>query len=167
MSDKSDFSTPFSRAMLARRNGLSLSQRRAATVTGVGYARYCQVEQGYIIVEGVKKATEPSVDFIVKVARGFDWDVADALTLAGHDPKEVTLPDPVAPSLPRALEDAWPALTRVEQDAITELVKAIVASKGAVPPNAETEERPVPQVQFSAEETPKGTGRRAKRQTKL
>lgn len=167
MSDESDFSTPFSREMLARRNGLNLSQRKAAAVTGVGYARYCQVEQGYILVSGVKKATEPSVDFIVKVARGFDWDVADALTLAGHDPKEVTLPDPVDPSLPRALEDAWPALTRAEQDAITELVKVIAASKGSVPHAAEKEERPVPPVQFSAEETPKSTGRRTKRQTKL
>ncbi|MEV8610202.1 hypothetical protein AB0383_20135 [Amycolatopsis sp. NPDC051373] len=154
---------PFGEELKARRLGLNLSVRAAATRAGMGsHARWTQVEQGYVSVKGEKIRTEAGEDFVIKAARAVKWDIPEALRKAGYDPDTVHIPESVEDTPPRTLEDLWVKLNDQQRAVIYNLARIMVDPDAIVDPQgrtAETQNRPVPRVLFSAEEDTKDTGR--------
>lgn len=105
-----------------------MSQKAAARHCGVSEPRWRQVELGYQTVQGVQVPTDPGPEFVVKVARGFDWDVRDALRLAGYNPDQVTIPDAPADTgqPPADLIELWGQLTQQQRQLIHNLARLFI-----------------------------------------
>lgn len=111
----------FGRGMRQRREALDISRQEAARKCGVGFTRWRQVERGWDNnTGGSYHIANPSIEFVVSVARGLNWDIEDALTDAGYDPANVTIPPPPAPnSGPDELVAVWPQLNEKQKKNLT------------------------------------------------
>jgi len=115
--------TPFALELHRRRRAKGLSQANAARICTVSRSLWNQVELGYESLgkddDGVEhyRAKAPSREFVIAVARGLDWDRAEALELAGytpeHDPRDEPLNLP-----PTSFLDDWQRLSREQQEAL-------------------------------------------------
>jgi len=121
-----------------------ISQRQAAARCGITQSRWAQVERGYI--RG-GDTTGPGVDFVLKVAEGFQQDRDELLNLAGIDPATVRTGPPIDVP-PTALMDVWPDLNENEKLSLVIQARLFAYRNSAVDWSevlGERDSQPVPQ----------------------
>jgi hypothetical protein len=100
-----------------------MSQKAAARHCGVGEVRWRQVEKGFRPNDaGDLRPTQPGIPFVIDIARGLNWDIGEALTLAGYDPGDVVISDEPTIEPPAAMAENWNKISNRARKLIKELV---------------------------------------------
>jgi hypothetical protein len=91
--------TPLGAALRAGRERDRLSIRQAAKLAKFSHTTWTSLETGIRSTQGEKvSAGKPDPGFVIAAARVVDLDVAEALRLAGYDPRHwTTAPQPDGP----------------------------------------------------------------------
>ncbi|MEU0468952.1 helix-turn-helix transcriptional regulator [Amycolatopsis sp. NPDC006131] len=127
---------PFVQELVQRREAAGLKRAPAARLAGIAQTHWNQVENGYIQHRGGRHDYPPSEEFVVKAARLFDWDLADALEKAGLDPARAPILEehhPPRKELDVLLEEAQSLLPALRPN---QLLAAVYMMRVMVNPNA-------------------------------
>lgn len=129
----------FAHEIKRRRIELGLALKGAARRCGVGEQRWRQIEKGFQLENGERRPTRPSSDWVISVARGFRWDIREALTLAGYDPDEIVIPKDQTIEPPAGLVDDWNKLNSQQQQVVKDLVTLFVDPEAIIQRPAPTQ----------------------------
>jgi transcriptional regulator with XRE-family HTH domain len=89
---------PFAAHLRQKRVIAGLSQKKLARISGVSEGWIRLLERGHQTTKDQRVyATRPKPETTVRLATVLDWDVREALTVAGHDPD--VIPEVEMPSL--------------------------------------------------------------------
>lgn len=85
---------PFGAELQRRRTTAGLSVRAAARRTNgaISDGRWYQLESGVQKIKGHAIPISTTASTVAAAARALDWEVADALTVAGFDPRDYAEP---------------------------------------------------------------------------
>lgn len=100
-----------------KREELGLKIAPAARRAGMAPNTWTFVEQGYQKKGEAVIPYRPTRDFVIKAVRALgNWDLAEALTLAGHRPERLAIDDSMAPQT--GILSLWGRLSRQQQQAL-------------------------------------------------
>lgn len=136
----------FGPELARRREAHGLNQAQAAHRAGVSPSTWGQVEKGYVRNRGREDDYPPTREFIVKaVTKALpNWDLAEALTLAGFPPERLPVDDEA--HTPAKIMGLWNRLSKQQQRALEWTMRLMLDKHAAladapVPPRDST--RPV------------------------
>jgi transcriptional regulator with XRE-family HTH domain len=107
----------FGPELARKREAHGLNQAQAAQRAGVSPSTWGQVEKGYVRNRGREDDYPPTREFIVKAVKALaNWDLADALTLAGFPPERLPIDDEA--HAPAKIMQLWNRLSKQQQRAL-------------------------------------------------
>lgn len=121
----------FGQRVKTRREGMELSQRRAAQLSGVGEATWRNIERGHEQRRGVNRnrRTKPQPITVRRIAKLLKWPVADAMQWAGYDDAGATEPEGVTGYLREELSQLLDLLTDDQVRALITLIESFTTDE--------------------------------------
>lgn len=123
---------PLGPRLRAARERVRLSQNKAAEAAGVSRTLWQQLEAGG---RSDRKPFNPKSDSVIRAARAVELNPREALELAGIDPGEYDASRAGRPTVTEAeLRQLYSRLTRAQQQAVVDLLRAFLESDPAPSP---------------------------------